>query len=300
MAIRAGASTELYDLQNDPRRSTTSRTASPRSPRRWRRASRFTRAPRAGGARITARPRSGCARSDTSPAPRSRTRRAHQIPPRRSRLERVRGCAAALNAHRPDAVRALEDAGRTQPGRDGVPDTYARALKDTGQLQAALAVYRQAARRWPTDATLLHDLAVAARDAADERRRHGGAPCARKRPRRTSGDRARAEERDGAQRPRPDRGRRGPAAARRRRSNRRPAIDPTNAPYWANLGNARRALSDRAGAEQAYRRALDVDARAADAANGLGVLLVEAKRPAEAMPWFERASPPRPTSSRRG
>ena len=27
-----------------------------------------------------------------------------------------------------------------------------------------------------------------------------------------------------------------------------------------------------------------------DAANGLGVLLVEAKRPAEAIPWFERAA----------
>ena len=67
------------------------------------------------------------------------------------------------------------------------------------------------------------------------------------------------------------------------------AIDPNNASYWANLGNARRAVGDRAGAEQAYRRALDVDARAADAANGLGVLLVEAKRPAEAIPWFERA-----------
>ena len=29
--------------------------------------------------------------------------------------------------------------------------------------------------------------------------------------------------------------------------------------------------------------------RAADAANGLGVLLVESQRPAEAVPWFERA-----------
>ncbi|MBW8866443.1 MAG: tetratricopeptide repeat protein, partial [Acidobacteria bacterium] len=67
------------------------------------------------------------------------------------------------------------------------------------------------------------------------------------------------------------------------------AIDSNNASYWANLGNARRAGGDRAGAEQAYRRALDVDARYADAANGLGVLLVEAQRPGEAVPWFERA-----------
>ena len=45
--------------------------------------------------------------------------------------------------------------------------TYARALKEAGQLQAALAVYRQALRRWPTDAALFHDLAVTARDAAN-------------------------------------------------------------------------------------------------------------------------------------
>jgi Tfp pilus assembly protein PilF len=66
-------------------------------------------------------------------------------------------------------------------------------------------------------------------------------------------------------------------------------IDPTNAAYWTNLGNARRAAGDRARAEQAYRRALDVDGRAADAANGLGVLLVEANRPGDAVVWFERA-----------
>ncbi len=67
------------------------------------------------------------------------------------------------------------------------------------------------------------------------------------------------------------------------------AIDPNNATYWTNLGNARRALDDRTGAEQAYRKALELDAHAADAANGLGVLLVEAKRPADAATWFERA-----------
>jgi Flp pilus assembly protein TadD len=66
-------------------------------------------------------------------------------------------------------------------------------------------------------------------------------------------------------------------------------IDPNNASYWTNLANARRALGDRTGAERAYRKALDVDARAADAANGLGVLLVEANHPGEATPWFERA-----------
>jgi Tfp pilus assembly protein PilF len=67
------------------------------------------------------------------------------------------------------------------------------------------------------------------------------------------------------------------------------ALDPNNAAYWTNLGNAQRGAGDARGAEKAYRRAIDVDANAADAANGLGVLLVEAQKPAEAAAWFEGA-----------
>jgi Flp pilus assembly protein TadD len=53
--------------------------------------------------------------------------------------------------------------------RDGLlfQSTYARALKEAGQIKAALDAYRSAARRWPSDSTLLHDLAVAAREAGD-------------------------------------------------------------------------------------------------------------------------------------
>ncbi|HEU4590731.1 MAG TPA: tetratricopeptide repeat protein, partial [Steroidobacteraceae bacterium] len=43
------------------------------------------------------------------------------------------------------------------------------------------------------------------------------------------------------------------------------------------------------GAEEAYKKALDADPRSPDAANGLGVLLVQAHRASEAIPWFERA-----------
>src|SRR6185437_16954878 len=49
------------------------------------------------------------------------------------------------------------------------------------------------------------------------------------------------------------------------------------------------AAGNAADAGQAYRSALDADARSADAANGLGVLLVQAGKPADAIPWFERA-----------
>jgi len=65
--------------------------------------------------------------------------------------------------------------------------------------------------------------------------------------------------------------------------------DPSNASYWTNLGNARRAEDNLAAAEAAYRRALEADPKYADAANGLGVLLVQQHKSAEAIPWFQKA-----------
>ena len=45
--------------------------------------------------------------------------------------------------------------------------TYARALKDTGRASAAVEIYKAAVRRWPAEASLYHDLAVAAHAAGD-------------------------------------------------------------------------------------------------------------------------------------
>jgi cytochrome c-type biogenesis protein CcmH/NrfG len=67
------------------------------------------------------------------------------------------------------------------------------------------------------------------------------------------------------------------------------AADPTNAEYWVNLGNARRAAGETSGAEEAYQKASELDPRSADAANGVGVVLVQQRRPGDAIPWFERA-----------
>jgi tetratricopeptide (TPR) repeat protein len=197
---------------------------------------------------------------------------------------------AELNAQRPDAVPALKRIAGAHPSSAIFQTMYARALEETGRETDAIAVYRAAARKWPTDAALLHDFSVAARNAA----KHASGPPARA----LLQEAARAEQaalvvapgsaasQNGlgllaidADRPRD-------AAAAFERAA---ARDPGNASYWTNLGNARRALHDASGAEQAYRRALDVDARAADAANGLGALLVEANRAPEAVAWLERA-----------
>ena len=191
---------------------------------------------------------------------------------------------------RPGALDMLQALATRHPDALVFQATYARALKDAGRPTAALKVYRQATRRWPSDPTLMHDLAVAARDAAPE--------AAGRLAESLRDEASRAEQAALAIDPTSavaangrgllaiDAGKPADAAHAFERAA---AIDPNNASYWTNLGNARRASGDRAGAEQAYRRALGVDARAADAANGLGVLLVEAQHPGDAVAWFERA-----------
>jgi choline-sulfatase len=187
---------------------------------------------------------------------------------------------SALNAHQPDALPRLAKLASANPDAPVFQTTYARALADAHRANDALTAYRAAARKWPTDATLLHGLAAAARDAGrtDEAQKADEAAMA------LAPDNPVAH--NGAGLIAIDR--RQPADAARE-FERAAALDPTNATYWANLGNAKRTLGDGAGAEHAYRRALDVDPRSADAANGLGVLLVEAQRPAEAVRLFERA-----------
>ena len=189
-----------------------------------------------------------------------------------------------------NAVGALRTLAAENPDAPVFQSTYARALKDAGQADRAVVVYRAAAKRWPTDATLLHDLAVAARDAAA--RTHGAAAIALRK------EAAAAEAAAVTLAPTNamahnalgliaiDENRPQDAVAAFERAA---AIDPTNASYWTNLGNARRAAGDVKAAEAAYRKALDADPRAADAANGLGVLLVEAHHAADAVPWLERA-----------
>ena len=206
---------------------------------------------------------------------------------------RFEDALTALNARRPEALNLIAPLAREHPDSLVFQTTAARALKDAGQIGKALAIYRDAARKWPTDAALLHDLAVAARDASasatgppaaalrDEaaRAEHAAVALAAASP-------ASALAHNGLGLIAIDEGRPQDATAEFERAA---ALDPNNASYVANLGNARRAAGDRAGAEQAYRRALEIDPRTADAANGLGVLLVEQHRPAEAVPWFERA-----------
>ena len=294
MTIRAGASTEVYDLQADPREqhdvsasqgavaaamttraqaihasasSPATRTVSPDAQERLR-----SLGYAAGSAQIVA--------AADAPGPAARI----------ATWNEFEEALAALANRRPGALTTLERLASANRDAPVIQTSYARALKEDGRTEAALAVYRQTAKRWPADAVLLHDLAVTAREAADAAK---GTAAKALHDEATRADQAAltlapnsAAVLNGVGLLAVDEGKASEAIAAFERAA---ALDSNNAPYWANLGNARRAAGDRAGAEQAYRRALEVDARTADAANGLGVLLVEASRPAEAAPWFERA-----------
>ena len=294
MTIRAGAATEVYDLRSDPRQehdvaaSQALLAAAMAARAETIHASAAASNGRAISPDVQERLRSlGYVASSVQPGSASS---APNPATRIAMWNDFENALSALTAHRPDALTTLRRLASANPDAPVIQMTYARALKEAGQVDAALAVYRHAAKRWPTDAMLLHDLAVTARDAANAAKGPGAKALHDEAMR---ADQAAltlepnsAAAQNGLGLLAIDNDRAGDAV---KAFERAATIDSNNASYWANLGNARRATGDRAGAEQAYRRALDADARTADAANGLGVLLVEANRPAEAAPWFERA-----------
>ena len=66
--------------------------------------------------------------------------------------------------------------------------------------------------------------------------------------------------------------------------------DPASVLAWTNLGNAEQQLGRKKAAEDAYRKALEVDANAADALNNLAWMLYEEKRIEEAEPLARAAA----------
>jgi tetratricopeptide (TPR) repeat protein len=292
--IRSAASSEVYDLKNDPGelrdvKTTQAATAAAMSARIDAiQAAAPASSNRTVSPDVADRLRSlGYVASSTQPAVGADAPNPATMIGSWNRFE---DALTALHAHTPEALPLLETLARAHPDSPLFQTTFARALKDAGRVNQALAVYRSAARRWPTDATLLHDLAVAAREAAQSAQ---GATVRALRDEASRAERASialapagATAHNGLGLIASDEGRTQEAAAEFERAS---ALDPNNPSYLANLGNARRAAGDRAGAEQVYRRALEIDARTPDAANGLGVLLVEAHRAADAVPYFERA-----------
>lgn len=177
-------------------------------------------------------------------------------------------------------VATLADLAHAHPDGYVFVTSYARALAARGQAREAQQVLAEAATRFPTEASLFHDLAVAARAAGD------AAEAVRAEEAALALDAGLAAAHNGRGLLHADAGETAAAAAAFARAV---GIDQSNATYWSNLGNARRALDDLAGAADAYGRALALDGAHADAANGRGVVLVQQGRPADAVAWFARA-----------
>lgn len=179
------------------------------------------------------------------------------------------------------ALPVLADLATTYPAAPIFAASYGRALADSGRTRDALTHLRAAVARIPSDWTLFHELAAVARTAglAAEAQRAEDAALALN-PQEPSALNGRALLLIGA----------GDHAAAADLFARAVAADPTNAVYQANLGNARRALGDLDGASAAYRAALERAPDLGDASNGLGVVLVQQQRAAEAVPWLERAA----------
>jgi arylsulfatase A-like enzyme/Tfp pilus assembly protein PilF len=178
------------------------------------------------------------------------------------------------------ALPALAKVSTAYPDSPIFAATYARALAASGQKTQAIAQFRDAVKRWATDWSLYHELAVVARDLgrADEAQRAEAAALALN-PREPS-------VLNGTGLLMSDAGRDREASQAFESALQ---YDPTNAVYAANLGNSRRALGDLDGAAAAYRRALD-RAPLPDAANGLGVVLVQQRQFAAALPWLQQAA----------
>ena len=162
---------------------------------------------------------------------------------------------------------------------------------EAGRSRDAVAAYRRALARWPENTALLQGYATAARDAglADDAMKAEQAVLAL--------DPTDAAAENGIGLLHADASR--PAEARDA-FRRALALDPNVVSYWVNLGNACRAGGQMPDAEAAYRRALALDSASPDAMNGIGVLLVQQDRAADAIDWLERAVEPPPPSTRRG
>jgi len=189
--------------------------------------------------------------------------------------------SALINAGRArDAIAPLEEIVRDDPPNHVFRETLARALRQTGDVPRAIALYRQAVALAPNDADAWYNLAVALEESGNAREGEVAlAEAAKRDPGRPEIHNIRgaalAESGDL------------PAAEKEFRAT--IAGDSRNARAYNNLGNVLRAMNRDTEAAKAYRKAIELAPRYADPLNGLGALLVAGGRAREAIPYFDAA-----------
>ncbi len=202
----------------------------------------------------------------------------------KARLPLFRRYERAHNGLREGRVaEATAELGRlvaADPGNPVFRGELAKAAREAGDLERAVALYRETTAAAPDDSQAWYNLAAtlqeagraaeAARASREALRLDPGQPEAHNalgRALLAAGD----------------------AAAAHREFALAVELDPRNAPALNNLGNALRAMGRLEEAETAYRQALAAAPGYAEAMNGLGTLAVARDRPAAALPLFEHA-----------
>lgn len=188
---------------------------------------------------------------------------------------------AMINAGRArQTLSALEQLVRDDPANHVFRETLARALRQTGDRQRAIALDREAVALAPYDADAWYNLAVALQENGNSREAQIALAEAEKR------DPGRSEIHNirGAAL-----AERGELAGAEQEFRATIAADPRNGRAYNNLGNVLRAMNRDAEAAEAYGKAIELAPRYADPRNGLGALLVAGGKAREALPYFDAA-----------
>jgi choline-sulfatase len=179
-----------------------------------------------------------------------------------------------------EAIPILRQIVRDDPSNHVFRQSLARALRQTGDVRAAIALHREAVALAPHDADAWYNLAAALQETGqtleagvairEAIRRDPGRPEAHN----TLGIIFSAEGNDGA------------AEDEFKKAI---GLDPHDPRPLNNLGNVLRKTGRLDDAHRAYVSALRLAPGYIDALNGLGVVEVQRDRPREAIPLFERA-----------
>ncbi|HEX3582000.1 MAG TPA: sulfatase-like hydrolase/transferase [Thermoanaerobaculia bacterium] len=187
----------------------------------------------------------------------------------------------ALNGGKPkEAIATFTKLVSADPRNPVFRESLGRALRQTGDNEAAVRLYRESVAIAPDNADAWYNLAVSLQDAG-HREEAGIAirEAIRRDDKRPEGH----NELGVAQMSE------GNAAGAEEEFRRTIALDPRNARAWNNLGNILRATNRFDEARAAYAQSSSLAPNYADPLNGAGVIDVQQDHPRDAIPKFDAA-----------